>query len=835
MVLFGTIQESLQTTMPAVCEAQSASTERRGLKIRDFRPWKWAEPLCPLLSLIVFIVVIALSLGHTMGCYFHADELDMMYEISYVAQGNFDHAIKLLQSYPSGGAKFFRPLFPIVLAIEYFLWGPTPWAYRLVGLFGQLLSCTFFFLWLRLAVISRFAGVSRLRASVFATIAAALYAALPFHSEAIVWSSNLGDGLGAPLYFLSLWTFLLVVERARSARLLIPSGRHLVLLSILSFVLSLSFKENAVMLPLVMTVWQLITGGALNAVRPYWIVLFVYTVVRVLGLGTVFGGYNGSAGSSMVATVAERLYHDAIRFLFPVHSMLGAEASIYTLALQALYAGLAIFLFVRCRRFMWSPATAALFGFSLCWLVLALLPTLQVLRLSAEMAGNRALHIAAAPLALMLTLAVFPLANADWRERYNRAADNAVTATGIFLGLCFVTCFTWISFGNNLSWIQASDQMRALKHAIEKSASTLPSGQKLVVLNLPREFQGVPMLYAHTKLANLMRPPISKTDLSGAVQSLESNYLAEEFLNISQLRRMIKTRKYRFFQWNTGTKVLEPVLFNASSRHCTANAESCTVFSTDPPTPLRQETLQSEIRLPPHFNPVDFDFIKLNFSRLDAGTCPVAGTVSWSPRVPVDGKLCLRPLPYAADTTTTNATALIPVSHLSGWLLLDVTKPVRIVVPARANIRLDSVAFQQGARMIPVLEPDSETLSETEPGVWIIRSDEGRLFFDASKVDGAAQAMLEISRSDFRFIHYQEPREREFAREHLALVPLSRMPGFYKFPPSLLPAAGRYELRLAAVDSANHVVGYLSDPVSISSERSVVDGTAAESKAEDGR
>lgn len=170
---------------------------------------------------------------------------------------------------------FYRPMYSISYGLGFELWGTWPLPYHLVNLALHLFVsfCVY------LVALELVPGERRVGAAV---TAGALFALHPFHPEVVTWVAGRVDSICAAFYLPALLFFLRWLRTEKGLDYA---------LSLAFFVLALSSKEMAVMLPALVSLVALYRRGRLLpsalAAAPFWAVLGLYLVFRTYVLTSV--------------------------------------------------------------------------------------------------------------------------------------------------------------------------------------------------------------------------------------------------------------------------------------------------------------------------------------------------------------------------------------------------------------------------------------------------------------------------------------------------------------------------------------------------------------------
>ena len=177
-------------------------------------------------------------------------------------------------------SNYYRPLMHVVYMLNYHIFGLKPWGYHLVNV---LFHCGVVVL-VFLIIQELMKGQRATKSLVYLSpplMAAMLFASHPIHTEAVTWIAGLPDVAFALFYLLSFYCFMLF--RGGTKRVF-P-------LSILSFSVSLLFKEPALTLPFMLIAydslfkkWDKTILSSIKTYSPYIVVSAGYLFMRYYAL-----------------------------------------------------------------------------------------------------------------------------------------------------------------------------------------------------------------------------------------------------------------------------------------------------------------------------------------------------------------------------------------------------------------------------------------------------------------------------------------------------------------------------------------------------------------------
>lgn len=220
------------------------------------------------------IIIIALV---SIAVYSNTLFIDFAYDdLTQILENNH---IKSLENIPSmfisdvwagkkdGFSPYYRPVFTLSLAIDYFIWGESPSGYHLTNiLLHAMVSVMFYILALKI-----------LNSEIAAITAGLVFAVHPVHAEAIAWASGRNEPLSALFMFASLYLYILYKERNKT---------QYIALSLFLFFTALLSKEMAITLPVIIFLYELCfrKGTIKQKIQlPVWygLIAVFYLIIRM--------------------------------------------------------------------------------------------------------------------------------------------------------------------------------------------------------------------------------------------------------------------------------------------------------------------------------------------------------------------------------------------------------------------------------------------------------------------------------------------------------------------------------------------------------------------------
>lgn len=802
----------------------------------------------PFLGIALLVVINLICYRESLGGYFLADDF---IHVSYLHEVFNGKAYLLLDNFrtawlQSEGTSFYRPLISLTLALDYLLWGPNPFGFHLSNLVYQCLASIGIYLLYRRLFIADLDPERQIKLSpdhtytlnIGALLSASIFAAHPLHPEVATWIIGRVDSVCAVFYIFSFWLFLKSIQ-SKNAR---PGLPWLRAISLMLFAMALLSKEMAVTLPASMALLLMIffpraseesRSLVKNIVRAfrltwqYWLILGIYLLVRSLALGSLMGGYQGSlalspdasaavAGGpvkSLVESLFQRILSEqsVYRIMFPLNQEVFAGNNFYLDCLRVLL-GLSLLSFVLNLLLSRSkPTILKAICFSGFWFALVMLPTIPVFNITQTLQSSRFIYLGTAPLAMLLALAVCPLARRGRRsvkghastELTLRISQDILKGLTSVLSVCLIVLLVSITRLNNAPWIHASDEVRQLHDQLSETVGKLPRERSLALLNLPDRFMGSHILYNGSTLALLMQPPLTSPDLSSRIVTFEpALYGDNDLLSTARLKRIVRDpESFALYQWERKLMRLVPLALDPAERQW-----QC-------PVPVRTTGggAASLTVLPP----ADLSALGADLLVLEFEGDPASLFVRFNTR---EDRVFDNERIFVADSNDRNKVVVIPVSEHKLWLAASHIHRLAISDSGRA-VQLKSVAIMPAARgLMPTLDLSDKAGAKAVDNRGIINIDRSagslRLAYDASAIPNASAVVIQISKPNSFWEHsegsYLADRLRNDALATLRSDDLKN--DDFDLSLAALKQSGFYEVRLAA-SRDGEVTGYFSEPL----------------------
>lgn len=768
----------------------------------------------------VFILTFVCFSG-SLDCYFLADDFMHINYLKQVFAGHFDLLLKNFWSnwLQTQGTSFYRPFVSLTMAFDYLIWGSWAWGFHLSNLLYYAGCASGLYLCARQIDKKRFDGA-------FPMIAGLFFVLFPLHTEVASWVIARVDSLCACFYFFSFYFFLKKensdAQRTGSKESRTDKISHVC--SILFFILSLLCKEMAVVLPMTLVLYLCCfqTDKKNNLISRlkeiskktsiYWIVLLVYLIVRTLSLGSVLGGYQGSLGINSFSELAEKFWFKGgwEFFFYPYNREIFLSSNKITNLTGILYlSSLGYFTVLSIMFANTLKRTGKLLLFCVGWFVLAILPALSVWNLNQSLAGARFAFLASAPFCLLLSALIASPLDLLYRKTkiWNKLSFKIRTFAsfgGALLFLLFFSTFFYAARKNNYAWVEASDEVQSLRTAIADEGKKLGPEKNIALLNIPNRYAGAHMLYNGSMLYILLNSPLtdSSLNLSERVHTFESALFGPgDLINFARLKQMLEQpEKFRIFWWNREEKKLQP--FHLKNK------------------PNEDKIIQTNLELIPgkfagspvlDINPGEYNFAEVVAEKAYAQT---QLALCWNqpdkPDFDLDNSILVN---YNPDSHS----FIFPLTERKSWLLSKVVHRLFFILPGKKEpIVLKELRLVKGNNLIPkfVFKPGHEGYRGPD-GIEYFNTQPTFLEFnyDVENIKGAKGVLLEISKPNTWFEHYSKSfRDSKPSPQAQTSKLIQSLKGDTKIESKLLKKAGYYEVRIAAIDENNKIVGYFSDP-----------------------
>lgn len=395
---------------------------------------------------------------------------------------------------------FLRPLGFASLFFDYHVWHHWPPAYHLVNLLLHLSGV------IGIYFLCKSLGLD-LETS---ATAALIFAVLPIHPEAVVWIAARFDLLATPL---SIWSLVLYIKYRKSELIIVYLG------ALTLFLLALLAKESAYALPLILIPLEFLVmparrlkpgldqGGVRGLWRASWpalgfialaVIVFCYRLAVLRGIGGYQDGSGQSAFLSLGLKTVEGLFFRAPAQVLLGYNWLQPPAAV-PLILASLTGALLLMLALGVKLKTANQGGQRMVWFSLCWIVLALLPPHFMLLVGSGLTGSRVLYLSSVGAAIFIALLLAGIESGGIRQGSK---------------LLLVVLFSLGLFHNLRAWQWTSEQTQRFLIELKRMEPSPPPGAEFAIRGLPGTLRGV--YFLHAGLTEAIDLTFDRQDLIGS-------------------------------------------------------------------------------------------------------------------------------------------------------------------------------------------------------------------------------------------------------------------------------------------------------------------------------
>ena len=423
---------------------------------------------------------------------------------------------KLFGSWTSGeedGIIAYRPTTCASFVFDYAIWQ--------TKVFGWHISNLFFYV-----VVSFLTGavtnellkraVSRGAALGAAITAGVLMLVYPGHPDSVATIVGRVDSLPTAFYLASFYLYALFRNQAPHGTNNKPS-QNLLFASLLSFWLALGSKETAITLPAVLFVAELFSLfredhspaakttikqkilTALRQVAPFLATLLAFAVLRTIVLHGQVGGYGKMHLKTMLKQFLNFLdISTLMRILVPINEHYPLPQP-FSQAMLLSYGLVLLNLVTTAAR---NKAFAKVLAFFVIWGVANVLLTFQIWHIYPNLVGFRLFFLSSTAFCSLLSMGFI-------LDAKNKAMSALNGLAAVFLA----TVWSVVLLNNLKPFEAAATMMHTLEQQVtELSITAQAKHETFLLLNLPQDFCGAPMLGKAAFLAVMMQPPLAAQD-----------------------------------------------------------------------------------------------------------------------------------------------------------------------------------------------------------------------------------------------------------------------------------------------------------------------------------
>jgi len=783
--------------------------------------------------------VVLICFGRTFSSFFTADDFGQVCYVSKIFEGN----VKMLFSGFTGNymqipaMKVWRPFLLISLVYDYMIWRTNATGYFLTNVL--FLAASAMMLYMVLFELTKSWG--KKRSIMFSLFCACIFVSNPLHCESVSFVVGRVDIISAFFYLSALWCF--VKRGADGNKVLLVTG-------VLSFWIAVLTKEMAIGAPALLLgigffIPEVLTRKtsdttmfasapteyslkerirfAFQFSKPLWLSTVIYFCIRFLVLGTFTGGYIGSIGAGQLSHFVQKWtdIDTLFRIIFPLNSDVFAAGSHSKIALSILYFVLTALIFMKVLS---SKYPAGWFGLLILWTLTAVIPLYQLWGLGFHLEGARFLFFLSIPLSIFIPLLILAP---------SRSSDNGsnvirkIEALGVVATVLLIILSIEITSKNNIPWVHAGKETRACMQEAQKLASTVGTGERVVIIGIPKGHGGAHMIYNGITFNIMMLPPFSKVPYADKFITFDPIlYGQAEQINAQRFKEVLgDPNVVGVFVWNEETLKFdlltdkpqelvakkqegESVTFPFISTSILPFTEGRGVWSMQNnkiqvnDCPKGCGLMLSNFSLSPY----QYDFVEM-----EVGTSlpSVSVSVFWKGNSSSDWYDLKFPAQKLSALTKFGKKIRIRLSNHWRWFTQGNIDKLRLELPAAQCIELKNIRLVSGKEILPLLSVVDMPSSNT--GVYAVGSKGIQLLVDASAVAGCRVVKIEISKPNYFFENLPE----ESSEAVMKTIVHPSCEGKINIANDLFPMPGYYQLRALGMDEKGFPVGERSDVLTI--------------------
>lgn len=790
-----------------------------------------------VLAVVTCFVVYAptLNVGFLLDDFLHLDY------VARAAHGDWGDFVHNFYGNWAGSdiMKCYRPLSSTSFFIDYVIWGANAFGFHLTNVF-LLAFCSLF---VGLTTLELTGSYGNRIGAVAAVWAGLLFAVYPLHPEATAWAIGRVDLLCGLFYFASVFYYI-------RFRLLHEKGY--LWGSLACFLLSFASKEMAVTLPAVILLYEFFMGSKdtrlLNRAKyvgVFFVTLAVASVARTLLLSTVIGGYETLGADNLMSIIAVFLDKATLlKLLIPVNE----EVAVNPLLIKSLWISYALVALLFVARLVSRASAVRPFLFLLAWTIVLILPTFQVWHIHPNLVGSRLFFLSSAPFCMLFALMALPAVDV-----LTRGTSRILTLVGA--GLLSIVFVGWgVMLSANLEpWINAGKIMSQVHEQVIQLASNTADGNRVLLLDIPRDYSGAGMLTRPQYLSFMARGPVSDKDYSQKLITIEPVISGNhDFMWPKQFTNMLNhpnvkdvliwSRQSGKFESWTAAKLNSPEdikldfamngikgLEFEPSNVITASADTWHAMSTKRPCLEKHAdfirvypsasglTIWLPIRSidPRRLGVVLADLVKEDSS--GCGGC-LGSKVSLVWQTPGSNELKSAPIIHGHRRGY-----MVWLGRYRAWTLAPGIDKIGLAFkPGDYHVDLKSLEVSGDSTCVPRLTADGRT---SVSALWMLPVKSGeklQLNYDASAIPGAKLVKMLVTKPG---VTIDAGNELEID----AYMPLLAEPmkdweikgtkGIFDVPDEIVRSQGVHQFQLVALDEFGNAVGFPSELVTIKVEK----------------
>ena len=718
--------------------------------------------------------------------------------------------------------KFYRPLISVFMVSDYALYGLNGLGFRITNLIFHLSSTVFIYFICKNLQEKVSPGQRRLDWPLFS---AGLFALYPLHPEAVSWITGRVDSVVTAFCMGAVYFYM---RFSQSKRLLFLT------LSLVSAILGLLSKEMAITLPAVFFLYELVynvfgpkePSGTVSLKErivplfrtvPFFILLAVYFVVRLLALGTFVGGYdNNLTFISNPKAFIHGWLHGLLMFILPLNKGLISSHNFMSKLYPAVVGFSAAAALVTA---IYDTKLLRHLVFLLGWLVLCLIPVYKLFNIPDDLQGSRLAYLATVPLCLILSSAVLSSAVVDLRRNWIRACRALL--------LVYLAIATFVLWTNNQPWKKAGEENNAIRAALQVLYDKIPGDPEILFMGLPDHIDGA--YTCRNSLDGMTKSPQLSRDVT---KCLMVNAF-DPIFPFGYLKDSIAESRDRLyvFRWDSAAKDFKKVELTVPAQDAQALSwtgealKSCAsipeqkwkpeilptpdgslVFKTSKPLQFLQLNLGSH-------NCFNCDFVEVNLELSEPALAESGCDLLYSNDMYPEFELRRRAHAHF-EAGQKKQRVIFAMRGLPEWSFGGNTRAFELLLPPNLQAKIESVSIVPAPLVMPSISfPDSGYFG-SKGYIHLTRKDSAAVInADVSRVRDAKKFAVEITRNNLLF-EEQNPQVKSRVADSWRVSDTSSGP--INLDLKDFKQAGLYEIRVFPLSEDGTVCGAASDHIAIS-------------------
>lgn len=379
--------------------------------------------------------------------------------------------------------------------------------------------------------------------NIIALWSAMIFAVHPLHTEALCWWAGKIDIIYSVWYLAALLLFLIWKEKQK---LLYK------ILSLALFALSLLCKESAISFPFVLLFICVLEKSnqsikdriklSVKTTLPFFTILTLFWLLRFAILKTLLGSYYALAAGNLPAFLIDQIlsFYNWIILFYPLDQSLSSNGNLVcSIILSSIY----MFAFAACYKRIQKKdenffrALILLAGIFL----LSIAPSCLIWMPDRTFSTSRLLYLSLFPLSVIFPLMLLSEGPSVAGSSSDGSVDRKqmLLKHGALLLLMLVFCNS--SFFYQQRWLRVTAEFTEFKNSLKAKLQSLGKTQKLILVGIPRQIQGIPLFSHFFILQDSLQAPFENNVEWKNLKGLAPNFFGDpQLLNMLQIKRFLK-------------------------------------------------------------------------------------------------------------------------------------------------------------------------------------------------------------------------------------------------------------------------------------------------------